>query len=404
MSDQRIARITTTQLSFDSTPTTLEAHLVSPLSAVRRKPASTPGRTWFGDCAQVLVEIETESGIVGVGTAGGFSSVPAAVIDQHLAPMLIGADPFNVESNWDLMYRATSRLGNGGATMAGISGIDIACYDIMGKALGVPVHDLIGGTKQDKIPVYVSRLYALDDLDELAREAVQWKEAGFRTMKQRFGFTAADGVKGMRRNVDLIRVVREAVGDDIEIAADAYMGWDVEYTLAMARELEKFNLKWIEEPLLHHDISGYARLCRESPIPISHGEHQFTRYGFARVIEAQAAHLLQPDVNRVGGITEARRIFALAAAHDIPVIPHSNELHNLHLVASQINAPFAEYFPDVEPDTGNELFWKIFDGNPRATDGFIEMPSGPGLGLTINEHKVRELTLTTREHTSQESA
>lgn len=400
MSQHRIARITTTRVGYDVEPKTLEANLVSPLSQVGMRPTRRPGRTWFGDCAQVVVEVETDTGIVGVGTAGGFSAVPAYVIDEHLAPMMIGADPFNVEHNWDLMYRATARLGASGATMAGLSGIDIACYDIMGKALGVPVFELLGGRTSETIPAYASRLYALEDLDELAEEARGYRDAGFSTVKQRFGFSPKDGLEGMRRNVELVRTVREAVGDDVEVAVDAYMGWDVEYTLAMLRRLADYEIKWLEEPLLAHDIEGYARLCRESPVPISHGEHQHSRYGFQRVIREQAAHLLQPDVNRVGGITEARKIFAIAAAHDLPVVPHSTETHNLHLVASQVNAPFAEYFPEVEPDTGNELFWKIFDGTPVIADGHLTMPPGPGLGIEPRRDKIADLTLGTVTHTA----
>lgn len=401
MSNHRITRITTTRVGFDSEPTTLEAHLVSPLSEVATAPTRRPGRTWFGDCAQVIVEIETDTGLVGVGTAGGFSAVPAHVIDEHLAPMMIGADPFNVEHNWNVMYRATARLGASGATMAGISGIDIACYDIIGKALGVPVYDLLGGRAAESVPAYASRLYALTDLDALADEARTWRDAGFKTVKQRFGFSAKDGLAGMRRNVELVKTVRDAVGDDVEVAVDAYMGWDVEYTLAMLRRLRDYDIKWLEEPLLAHDIAGYARLCRESPVPISHGEHQHTRYGFARIIDAEAAHILQPDVNRVGGITEARKIFAIAAARDLPVVPHSNEMHNLHLVASQTNAPFAEYFPAVEPDTGNELFWKIFSGSPTAENGRIELPTTPGLGIDVVRDVVGPLTLGSVTHTDK---
>ena len=172
----------------------------------------------------------------------------------------------------------------------------------------------------------------------------------------------------------------------------------------MIRKLADYDIKWLEEPLMAHDIAGYARLCRESPITISHGEHQHTRYGFARIIEQKAAHILQPDVNRVGGITEARKIFALAAAYDMPVIPHSNEMHNMHLVVSQPNAPFAEYFPAVEPDTGNELFWKIFKGTPVASDGFLQIEPRPGLGLELNKEKIAQLTLASTEHGPRQAA
>jgi L-alanine-DL-glutamate epimerase-like enolase superfamily enzyme len=158
----------------------------------------------------------------------------------------------------------------------------------------------------------------------------------------------------------------------------------------MERLLRPFDLRWIEEPLMPHDVTGYERLCRVSQTPISHGEHCFTRWDFAELIERQAAHILQPDINRVGGITEARKIYAMAAARDLPVVPHSNELHNLHLVFSQLNTPFTEYFPDVELD-GNTIFYEIFDGNPPVEDGRVRLEPRPGLGYTLKEDQVERM-------------
>ncbi len=148
-----------------------------------------------------------------------------------------------------------------------ISGVDIALWDIKGKYFNTPVYNLLGGKSKDKIKCYVSRLYALEDLDQLAAEAQGYKGQGFSMMKQRFGFGPSDGYDGMRRNEALIRAVREAVGADVVLAADAYMGWDVPYTMEMAKRLETYSLAWIEEPLMPHDLDGYAYLARHCPIP-----------------------------------------------------------------------------------------------------------------------------------------
>ena len=347
---------------------------------------------YWGPVSVVVVEVETDAGITGVGTCGVGNAGIAPVVNQHLGPLAVGHDPFQVELLWSKMYRSSNRYGRRGVALAAMSGIDIALYDIIGKALDVPVYDLLGGRSKDTVRAYASRLYALRDLDELADEARGYVADGFTMMKQRFGFGPADGVAGIKGNVALIKTVREAVGDDIELAADAYMGWDLDYAKHMERLLRPYNLKWIEEALMPHDVRGYAELCRVSETPISHGEHSYTRWDFAELIEQHAADILQPDVNRCGGITEARKIFALGAARDIPVIPHSNELHNLHLVFSQINCPFTEYFPDVELD-GNTVFYEVFDGNPHVENGYLDLPVRPGLGYTLKQDVVEAMAV-----------
>jgi L-alanine-DL-glutamate epimerase-like enolase superfamily enzyme len=337
------------------------------------------------------VEVLTDEGITGIGSAGTFTGVPKAVIAQHLKQLVVGEDPFNTELLWHKMYRSTVRFGRKGATVSALSAIDVALWDIIGKALQQPVYNLLGGKTKERIPVYASRLYALEDLDALQEEAREWVRQGFRALKQRFGFGPEHGTRGVKRNVELVRRVREAVGDEVDLMADAYMGWNVAYTLEMARRLQEYDLKWIEEPLMPDELDGYSWLVRESPVPISMGEHEYTRYGFKELIDRRCANILQPDTNRAGGITEARKIYALAAAAEIPVVPHSNEAHNLHLIASSFNSPIAEYFPPVEPDTGNELFWRVFVGEPKAVDGYIQPPDRPGLGIELNEDVVREL-------------
>ena len=194
----------------------------------------------------------------------------------------------------------------------------------------------------------------------------------------------------MQHNLNLVRTVRETVGDEIDVMADAYMGWTLDYAKRMLPLLEPFHLRWLEEPVIPDDIHGYAELKSYARVPISGGEHEFTLYGFRELLEARAVDYIQFDTNRVGGITQARKIAALAEAHSVPVIPHAGQMHNYHVVMASLNSPMAEYFPIVDIEVGNELFWYVFNGEPKAKDGFIDLDeSVPGLGLTINEEALK---------------
>lgn len=348
-----------------------------------------------GSVYAVLVRVKTDEGISGLGSAGVGSGAAVFVIEEHLKPIVMGQSPFDVESLWEQMFRSTINYGRKGLVLEAISAVDIALWDIMGKATGQPVYNLLGGRTREKIRVYASRLYARKDLDVLAEQAAAFRRQGFTAMKQRFGYGPADGLSGMRRNVELVRTVREAIGADCDLMADAYMGWDVSYAIRMIRMLEDagVNLRWVEEPVIPDDLDGYAEIRRNVHTPISGGEHEFTRYGARELLKRGAVDILQPDVNRAGGITEARKIWALAAAENIPVIPHAGQMHNYHLVMAHLNSPMAEYFPapggDVvlEDDT---LFWELFRGEPRAVNGEIALPATPGLGLELNEQNVAD--------------
>src|SRR6185436_7928170 len=175
----------------------------------------------------------------------------------------------------------------------------------------------LGGRTKPRIPVYASRLYSTP-LAELAEEARRYKSEGYQAMKLRFGWGPVDGPEGMQRNLALVRTVREAVGEGVDVMADAYMGWDLDYAKRMLPLLEKFNLRWLEEPVIPDDIHAYAELRRASRIPIAGGEHEQTLYGFRQLLEARAVDYIQFDTNRVGGLTQARKIAALAEAHSIP--------------------------------------------------------------------------------------
>ncbi|MHB1355689.1 MAG: enolase C-terminal domain-like protein [Anaerolineae bacterium] len=344
---------------------------------VGRQPGGSP-------IAAIIVQVLTDTGLSGVGTVGGAAGHALYTIQNHLKYVVLNQNPFDVEVLWERMFRESINYGRKGMVLEAISAIDIALWDIMGKATGQPVYNLLGGKTRSKIRAYASRLYATEDLDALAAEAQSYLDQGFTAMKQRFGYGPRQGLAGMRKNVELVRTVREVIGPDIELASDAYMGWDVPYAIRMTRMLEDagLNLAWVEEPVMPDDIAGYAEIAAAVETPISGGEHEFTRYGFRQLIGEYAVDIVQLDVNRVGGITEARKIWAMAAAYDLPVLPHAGQMHNYHLIISHMNSPITEYFPPPEgiPD-GNELFWSLFEGEPRVKDGYITLPDAPGLGL-----------------------
>jgi L-alanine-DL-glutamate epimerase-like enolase superfamily enzyme len=359
----------------------------NPMDLLNLPEASMQTFTFHG---WLVVEIFTDDGLVGIGNAALAPQVTKQVIDLYLKPLLIGKDPWDIEFLWQHMYRKTMAFGRRGIGMVAISAVDIALWDLLGKSAKQPVYRLLGGRTKPRIPVYASRLYSVE-LNDVADEAQRYKAEGYKAMKLRFGWGPTDGAAGMQRNLNLVRTVRETVGDGIDVMADAYMGWTLDYAKRMLPLLEPFNLRWLEEPVIPDDVHGYAELKSYGRIPIAGGEHEFTSYGFRDLLEARALDYIQFDTNRVGGLTQARKIAALAEAYSVPVIPHAGQMHNYHVVMASLNSPMAEYFPVVDVEVGNELFWYIFNGEPKAKDGFINLDeSVPGLGLTINEGALKQ--------------
>lgn len=337
----------------------------------------------------LIVEIFTDTGHVGIGNAALSPRVTKQAIDLYLKPLLLGKDPYETEFLWQHMYRATMAFGRAGIGMVAISAVDIALWDLMGKASGQPVYRLLGGRTKTKIPVYASKLYS-QPLDQLAVEAQAYKDQGYKAMKLRFGWGPVDGAAGMERNLELVRTVRQVIGYEIDLMCDAYMGWTLDYARRMVPLLEPFRLRWLEEPVIPDDVHGYAALKGMGRLPIAGGEHEFTLYGFRVLLEAKAVDYIQFDTNRVGGLTQARKIAALAEAYSVPVVPHAGQMHNFHVVMASFNSPLAEFFPVVDVEIGNELFWYIFKGEPQPVDGCIDLDENvPGLGLTIDEESLK---------------
>ncbi len=331
----------------------------------------------------LVVEIECDDGTVGIGNAALAPHATKAAIDTYLKPLLIGTDPMDSEYIWASMYRRTLPFGRKGIGMVAISAVDLAIWDAKGKILKQPVFKLLGGRTKPQIEVYASRLYS-QPLDTLYTEAKAYADQGYKSVKLRFGWGPKDGLEGMHRNVDLVRTTREAVGPNVDIMGDAYMGWTLEYAKRMVRMLAPLNMRWIEEPVSSDDLNAYGELRAMNLVAISGGEHEYTLSGFRQALDLKAFDIAQFDVNRVGGITAAKKITDLCEAYDIAVIPHAGQMHNYHITMSSYGAPIAEYFPKVPVEVGNELFWYIFDGEPVAENGYINLSdTTPGFGLTL---------------------
>ena len=351
-----------------------------------------------GGVSNVIVRVRTDDGLDGLGTVGLGSPASIPIIEHHLTPLLVGQSPFDVELLWERMFRTTINIGRKGLVLEAISAIDIALWDILGKATDQPVYNLLGGRTRDRIRAYVSQSYAKTDLDAVGEEAASYSAQGFTALKMRFGYGPTDGEAGKRKNYELVETVRNAIGADIDLMADAYMGWNVPYAIDMIRRLEDLNLSWVEEPLVPDDIDGYVRLRSVVSTPISAGEHEFTRWGYRELLSRGAVDIVQPDVNRMGGITEARKVWALASAFNVPVIPHSHQSHNAHLIMAHVNSPLIEVFPKGVHRTGYTLFTELFAGEPEADQGWVELGDAPGLGISLNEDVLEELALPSAAH------
>jgi L-rhamnonate dehydratase len=387
----KITEVRTRVVQWEGKTVPLPPHFcTNPMDLVSFRQASMGNFAFHG---WLLVEIFTDTGLVGLGNAALSPLVTKNLVDTYLKPILIGADPWDTEFIWQQMYRRTLAFGRKGVALTAISAVDIALWDILGKDAKQPVYRLLGGRTKEKIPVYASRLYAMP-LDELRREAQKYKDEGYKAMKLRFGWGPLDGAAGMQRNVELLETVRDVIGYEVDLMADAYMGWTLDYAKRMLPLLEPFRLRWLEEAVIPDDMGGYRELKSNGRVPIAGGEHEFTIFGFRDLLEANALDVIQFDTNRVKRISQARKISALAESFQVPVIPHAGQMHNYHVVMASLNSPMAEFFPKVDVEVGNELFWYIFDGEPVPANGFIDLDEKtPGLGLTVNEDSLRRFAI-----------
>ncbi len=343
-----------------------------------------PGRSRV---VSVILEIQTDEGVTGI--AGPIPHEVAFIIDQQFRPLIIGQDPFAIERIWDLMYREAVH-GRKGATMMAISAIDCALWDLKGRALGQPVYRLLGGPVRTAAPAYASMLgYSLEP--DLARKRSREKVAqGFQALKWFPRWGPTDGDAGLKTTLELVEAIRDGAGPGVRIMIDAWMSWDRPYTLRFAREAERFDVYWIEEPVLPDKIDLHAEIRRHSPVPIATGEHEYTRWGMKQLLDAGACDFLQADTFWAGGLSEMVKICHLASLYDIPVIAHGHSVpSNMALTAAmpELLTPWVEYL--VKWNELLQFFWK----EPvKPIDGVVTVPDRPGLGVDIDESKIDEET------------
>jgi L-alanine-DL-glutamate epimerase-like enolase superfamily enzyme len=273
-----------------------------------------------------------------------------------------------------------------------MSGVDTALWDILGKAAGLPVYKVLGGAGRPRVPCYASSVY----FAEIPRMVAQAKEqiaAGHTAIKVKIGRRPEMG--GRRADVASVKAIRDAVGPDVDIMLDVNSAYDASTAIKVGRQLEDEDITWLEEPVPPDDLEGYRRVRENQGIPVAAGESEFGVFGFRELIARGAIDILQPDVARVGGFTGARRVGALAHAHNLRYAPHTgfsagvSHLAALHVAASVPNLMTYEYF--FAPNPLRDLFTDRF---PVPQEGFISVPSGPGLGLELDERLLREFELT----------
>jgi L-alanine-DL-glutamate epimerase-like enolase superfamily enzyme len=350
-----------------------------------------------------LVKIETDEGLLGYGEAstyGGSLDAVTVVIEKELKPLLIGQDPLLKEMLWQRMYKKYYQHGRGGIVLGAISGIDIALWDLSGKIAGMPLYKMLGGYS-NRIRAYASAGFYMEGkgLKELADEMRGYVEEGFTAVKIKVGRVPtipgselAILPEGNRCNVSLkddierVRVVRETIGDTVDLLIDVNNSWDVETAIKTAKALEEYNLYYIEEPVITEDIDGSARLAAATTIPIAGYETAYTRFEFRNLIARKAVDIVQPDVVWTGGITECMKIAALASAYHLQVLPHGFAsaicmAANLHLIAAISNGEMMEFDRHRNP-LREELITEPFNIDK---DGYIILSDEPGLGVTINE-------------------
>lgn len=384
----RIAALTTHHLDFG-----LEAPMADSLHYI-------PGR------AALLVEVHTDDGRSGLGESaiyGGPAATTETLIHEELAPRLLGQDPKRIEWLWQVMLGRSHQHGDGGVLPAAVSGIDIALWDLLGQEAGLPLATLLGGYRSEVRAYASAGFYAAGkDANALADEARRYVEEGFKHLKVKVGRTV-DTIMNplshmeepefatvtLQEDLARVRAVREAVGDEVHIAVDANNAWDPATALRAGREFEKLGIHWFEEPVATDDREGSAALAAVLDVPISGYETQTGLAGFRDLIQQRAVDIVQPDVIWSGGITACRRIAALAAAANLPCVPHVfstavSLAANLHLIASLPNSYLVEL--DRNP---NALRTELLDQSlePNA-DAVITVPDRPGLGVALDRATV----------------
>jgi D-arabinonate dehydratase len=331
----------------------------------------------------LIVQIHTEEGLSGLGFTLGYDGSRAmlALIQEIYRPVLLGSDALETSRLWAEMYRQSIQAGRRGAALRAISAIDIALWDLRGKAAGLPVMELLG-VHSTRLRCYATGGYyrAGQTIDDLVRETAAVAGQGFTALKLKVGALAP------AEDAARVLAVRRALGDSFDILLDANGGWQsAPEAIAAMRRLEEARPYWIEEPVRADNLAAMARIAGALDTPVATGELEATRWAFAELVEQRAADILQPDVTVCGGVTEWLRIAHFAAALDVPIAPHYNwDLHT-QLCAAIPNAIFIEYFV---AESGVKMFDTVLEEPMRPVNGFLEPRRQPGFGISLKPAEI----------------
>jgi L-alanine-DL-glutamate epimerase-like enolase superfamily enzyme len=330
----------------------------------------------------VLVRVDTDEGVSGYGEClvRLAPMAAASIVEGILKPVVVGQDPFHVELIWDRMYRTMRGRGHSkGFFIEAMSGVDIALWDVMGKALGQPIHRLLGSYGRDRLPVYASSLL-FKPTEVLVREAEELAAQGYPAVKLKVGQGAGTDLRNVRE-------IRRALGVGVKLMADANSAYDTLEAMELGRQLEAEGVYWFEEPVAPDNLDGYSRLAHAFSMPVAGGESEFTRWAFKELLVREAIDIVQPDLGRCGGFTEGRKIAALASAFDVPVAPHSGASSAVAIAAA---IQWAAALPNMltfewmypENPLREEL---LVEPLAPMRDGFVDVSQKPGLGIEIDQ-------------------
>jgi L-alanine-DL-glutamate epimerase-like enolase superfamily enzyme len=338
----------------------------------------------------LYLEIQTDEGVSGM--FGSLEEWQTFHIYKTLRPFLIGRDPLATELLYDQMVRM-DRHGRTGFFMTAVSAVDIALWDLKGKAWNQPIYRLLGGPTRPSVPAYASMLGFSTEPGAAATVALEYKALGYTAQKWFFRYGPGDGAEGLAKNLAMAQAVREAVGPHYPLMFDAFMGWDVTYAIAMVRELAPLHPAWMEEPIPPQRVAELRKIREAAPVPLATGEHIYTRWQTKDLLVNQAVDVLQNDPDWTGGITEQVKICALGSAFETPVIAHGHSLlPALHVAGAQSPAtvPYVEYL--IRYKESKQFFHKPIY---RPENGAVTLPTLPGLGYVLDEEKIEKRTAVT---------
>jgi len=347
-----------------------------------------PGGTREVQTSAIYLRIRTAAGLDGL--YGPIERDAAIVVQTDLRPFLMGKDALAGEALWDEMYRS-DRHSRDGFFMMAISAVDNTLWDIRGKAYGVPVYRLLGGPTRPAVEMYASCLGFSLEPEKVKAQALANQKEGYRYQKWFMGYGPGSGPEGMRKNVELVRILRETLGDDTELMFDAYSGWDQDYALEWAHQVEQYRPHWIEEATHPEKIDSFVAMRRSTSVPIASGEHFYGRWEVERYLQAGALSVVQADPEWCGGTSELLKIGTVASLHDVPVLPHGHSLRAaVHIIASQspMTFPLGEYL------INKMRHYCHFESNPLVPNGaHIALPTGAGFNVQLDPARIESQTM-----------